>query len=92
MNYDDVVNSMREAATKAAHNNPASVDNAATRAAYARGVRAMAGLVHACVKVADEFAEKHSDDIGASIAFKGYAKSLRHIVSAADVLIPLGWE
>ncbi len=92
MKYEDAVNSMRDAAIAAAQNSPASVNDASTRAAYARGVRDMAGLVHACIKVADEFANKHSNDINACIAFKGYAKSLRHIVNVADDLIPLGWE
>jgi hypothetical protein len=88
----DVVTAMCEAAVAAAQTNPSATDTAITRAAYARGVRDMAALVHACVKVADEFANTHSNDIGVSIAFKGYAKSLRCIVSAADNLIPLGWE
>lgn len=92
MKYEDAVASIREAAIEAAHNSPALVNDDSTRAAYARGVRAMACLVHACVKVAEEFADKHKDDTQAFAAFKGYANGLRHIVNAADDLVPMGWE
>ena len=92
MQYDEIVSAMRDAAIQVAYTDPESNSSASTRAAYARGVRAMAGLVHACIQVADEFAVAYGNDHHAAIAFAGYAKGLRHIVSGADELIPNGWE
>lgn len=92
MAIDDVVRSMQQAALDAANNTAPMADNADTRAAYARGVRAMAGLVHACIKVADDTAALNRDNRVAVTMLRGYATSLRMIVAHADDLIPPGYE
>lgn len=92
MTVDDAVKAIQQAALDAASHTAPMADNADTRAAYARGVRAMAGLVHACIKVADETAELNSDNKVAATMLKGYAQSLRMIVAHADDLIPPGYE
>lgn len=92
MPTEDLVEALMRASLEAASRNKPIVDNSDTRAAYARGVRAMAGLVHACIKVADETAELNSDNKVAATMLKGYAQSLRMIVAHADDLIPPGYE
>lgn len=92
MPTEDRVEALMRASLEAASHAAPMVDNADTRAAYARGVRAMAGLVHACIKVADETAELNSDNRVAATMLRGYAQSLRMIVAHADDLIPPGYE
>lgn len=92
MANDQIVQAMIEAALKAAQCSPDVMDTPETRAAYARGVRAMAGIVSACNRLADQYVEKHSDHVLAAEMFRGYAKALHSIVRAADDLIPSGWE
>lgn len=52
----------------------------------------MAGLVHACANVAMDYADKYKGHPVAGIMFEGYETALRHIVKAADDLIPKGYE
>jgi hypothetical protein len=92
MQTDDAVNQMKQAALDAAHLVKPLEDTPDTRAAFARGVRAMAGLVHACIHVADDTAALNSDNRLAVTMLKGYAQSLRMIVAHADDLIPPGYE
>lgn len=92
MNPDEAVQAMLEEALKTALSSPAAANTPETRAAYARGVRAMAGLVHACAGVADGYAEKYKDHVFSGVMFQGYATALRHIVKSADDLIPPGYE
>lgn len=92
MTAKDVVWEMEQAALHAALMSKPLADTPETRAAYARGVRAMAGLVHACIKVAEDMAEQNKDSVLVHDMLKGYASSLSVIVSTADDLIPLGYE
>ena len=92
MASDDIVEAMKQAALNAAHARAASQHSAEAREAYARGVRAMAGLVHACANVAMDYANQYKDKPTYSTIFKGYEQGLRHIVKAADDLIPKGYE
>ena len=92
MTPDEAVKAIQKAALDAASRTAPMADNADTRAAYARGVRAMAGLVHACIKVAEDMADHHKDNRLAHDMLKGYASSLSLIVSTADDLIPPGYE
>jgi len=92
MTVNDAVKAIQQAALDAASHTKPLVDSPDTRAAYARGVRAMAGLVHACVKVADTMAAQNEANPLARDMLKGYAASLSMIVSSADDLIPPGWE
>lgn len=92
MQTDDAVNQMKQAALEAANLVKPLEDTPDTRAAFARGVRAMAGLVHACIHVADDTAALNSDNRLAVTMLKGYAQSLRMIVAHADDLIPPGYE
>lgn len=92
MTVNDAVKAIQQAALDAASHTAPMADNADTRAAYARGVRAMAGLVHACIKVAEDMAEQHKDNTLAHNMLAGYAASLSLIVSTADDLIPPGYE
>lgn len=89
---EDAVKALQDAALQAAALAKPMADTPDTRAAYARGVRAMAALVHACIKVADETAEFNSDNRVAATMLRGYAQSLRMIVAHADDLIPPGYE
>lgn len=92
MDANEAVQSMMRDALKAAQEAPTAVTTPEAMAAYARGVRAMAGLVQACVNVADEYANRYIDHPVAGVMFEGYATALRHIVSSADALIPPGYE
>jgi len=92
MTVDDAVRAIQQAALDAASHTKPLADSPDTRAAYARGVRAMAGLVHACIKVAEDMAEQHRDNRLAHDMLAGYAASLSMIVSNADDLIPPGYE
>jgi hypothetical protein len=92
MTVNDTVKALQQAALDAAHLSKPLADTPETRAAYARGVRAMAGLVHACIKVAEDMAEQNKDSVLVHDMLKGYASSLSVIVSTADDLIPLGYE
>ncbi len=92
MTAKDVIWEMEQAALHAALMSKALADTPETRAAYARGVRAMAGLVHACIKVAEDMAEQNRGNVLVHDMLKGYASSLSVIVSTADDLIPLGYE
>jgi len=89
---EQTVKALKEAALDAAHLVKPLEDTPDTRAAFARGVRAMAGLVHACIHVADDTAALNSDNRLAATMLKGYAQSLRMIVAHADDLIPPGYE
>ena len=92
MAVNDTVKALQQAALDAASLRKPLADTPETRAAYARGVRAMAGLVHACIKVAEDMAEQNRGNVLAHDMLKGYASSLSVIVSTADDLIPLGYE
>ena len=92
MAIKDVIWEMEQAALHAALLAKATADTPETRAAYASGVRAMAGLVHACIKVAEDMAEKNKDNALAHNMLAGYAASLNMIVSTAEDLIPPGYE
>jgi hypothetical protein len=92
MSIEEAVNRLKAAAVEGASGHQPLADSLEARAAYARGVRAMAGLVHACVKVADTMADQNEAAPLARDMLKGYASSLRLIVSVADDLIPPGWE
>lgn len=92
MASDDIVEAMKQAALNAAQVRSGAQNSPEAREAYARGVRAMAGLVHACANVAMDYAERYKDHPSIGVIFDGYEKSLRHIVRAADDLIPKGYE
>lgn len=92
MTVDNTVKALQQAALDAAHLSKPLADTPETRAAYARGVRAMAGLVYASVGVAEEMAAQNKSNPIAHDMLKGYAASLRLIVQVADDLIPLGYE
>ena len=92
MAIEDTVWEMEQAALHAALLSKSMADTPETRAAYARGVRAMASLVHACVGVAEQSIEEHRSHPLAATMFTGYARALRKIVEAADDLIPPGYE
>ena len=92
MDTNDAVKAMMEAAIKTARESHISATTPEARAAYARGVRSMAGLVSACKNVADEFARKYEGHPYADVMFAGYAKALGHIVNSAEHLIPDGYE
>lgn len=92
MTVNDTVKALQQAALDAAHLSKSMADTPETRAAYARGVRAMAGLVHACVGVAENMASENKDNSLAHGMLKGYAASLALIVQVADDLIPPGYE
>lgn len=92
MTAKDIVWEMEQAALHAALLSKAMADTPETRAAYARGVRAVAGLVHASAKIAESMAEQNKGNVLACDMLKGYAASLNFIVSAAEDLIPPGYE
>ena len=92
MTVDDTVKALQQAALDAASLRKPLADTPETRAAYARGVRAMAGLVHASMKVAEDMAVENGENSIAHDMLKGYAASLRLIVQVADDLIPPGYE
>ena len=92
MTVDDTVKALQQAALDAANLRKPLADTPETRAAYARGVRAMAGLVHASMKVAEDMAAENGANSLAHDMLRGYAASLRLIVHAADGLIPPGFE
>lgn len=92
MASDEIVNDMMRAALSAAQSHHSASETPEARAAYARGVRAMASLVHACANVAMDYAEKHKGHQVAGVMFAGYEEALRRIVRAADELIPRGYE
>lgn len=92
MTVDDTVKALQQAALDAAHCVKPLADTPDTRAAYARGVRAMAGLVHACIGVAERSIEEHNHHPLAATMFTGYARALQKIVDAAEDLIPPGYE
>lgn len=92
MATEDIVKSLQQAALDAAHLTKPLADTPETRAAYARGVRAMAGLVHACIGVAEQSIHEHNNHPLARTMFEGYARALRHIVDAGEDLIPPGYE
>lgn len=92
MQTDDAVKALQEAATEAARHIRPLADTPETRAAYARGVRAMAGLVHACIGVAQDGVRENRNNPAAVVMLQGYARALRHIVDAAEGLIPPGYE
>lgn len=92
MTVNDTVKALQQAALDAAHLSKPLADTPETRAAYARGVRAMAGLVHASMKIAEEMAEQHKGSELVNDMLRGYASSLSLIVTMADDLIPPGYE
>lgn len=92
MATEDIVNAMKRAALDAAHCVKPLADTPDTRAAYARGVRAMAGLVHASISVTERTIEEHKGDPLAVTVFTGYARALRNILDASEDLIPPGYE
>lgn len=92
MTVNDTVQALQQAALDAAHLSKPLADTPETRAAYARGVRAMAGLVHACIKVAKDMADQNKDNALAHNMLNGYAASLTMIVATAEDLIPPGYE
>ena len=92
MAVNDTVKALQQAALDAASLRKPLADTPETRAAYARGVRAMAGLVHASMKVAEDMAAENGTNSLAHDMLRGYAASLRLIVHAADGLIPPGYE
>lgn len=92
MNANEAVQAMLQEALKVAQSSPLTANTPEAKAAYARGVRAMAGIVHACARVADSYAESHKNHAFAGVMFEGYATALRHIVRSADDLIPPGYE
>lgn len=92
MTAKDIIWEMEQAALHAALMSKPLSDTPETRAAYARGVRAMAGLVHASMKVAEEMAEQHKGNELVNDMLRGYASSLSLIVTMADDLIPPGYE
>ena len=92
MASDDIVEAMKQAALSAAQAHAQAASSVEAKEAYARGVRAMAGLVHACANVAMDYADKYSGHPVAGVMFAGYETALRHIVKAADDLIPKGYE
>jgi hypothetical protein len=92
MATEDVVRAMQQAALHAAQCVKPLADTPDTRAAYARGVRAMAGLVHACISVTERTIEEHRGDPLAVTMFTGYSRALRNIVDASEDLIPPGYE
>ena len=92
MSNEDIIAAMMAGAISNASTSHHTVDTLETRAAYARGVRAMAGIVQACVHVADQFADQQRGHPVAHQMIIAYARGLRHIVSVADELIPQGWE
>ena len=92
MASDDIVEAMKAAAINAARARSNGRYGIKEREAYARGVRAMAGLVHACANVAMDYADQYKDHPMAGIMFKGYEEALRHIVKASEDLIPDGYE
>lgn len=91
MSVNDTVHAIQQAALEAARLS-GQAETPETRAAYARGVRAMAGLVYASVKVAEKMAEENKGNTLAHDMLRGYAASLSLIVSVADDLIPPGYE
>ena len=92
MTVDDTVRALQQAALDAASLRKPLADTPETRAAYARGVRAIALLVYASVRVAEEMALQNESNPLAHDMLKGYAASLRLIVQVADDLIPPGYE
>lgn len=92
MSSEDIVHDMMRAALNAARARQRESDTPEARAAYARGVRAMASLVHACANVAMDYAEQYREHPAAGVMFQGYETALRRIVKAADALIPDGYE
>ena len=92
MASDDIVEAMKQAALSAAQAHAQAASSVEAKEAYARGVRAMAGLVHACANVAMDYANQYKDKPTYSTIFRGYEQGLRHIVQAADDLIPKGYE
>lgn len=92
MTVNEAVQAIQQAALDAARTTNVMADTPETRAAYARGVRAMAGLVHACIGVTENAIQEHSNHPMAVAMFKGYARALRHIVDAGEDLIPPGYE
>lgn len=92
MATDDIVEAMKQAALSAAQARAGGQSTPEAREAYARGVRAMAGLVHACANVAMDYADQYKGHPVAGVMFAGYETALRHIVKAADDLIPKGYE
>lgn len=92
MATEDVIDALKQAADEAVRLYQPIADTPETRAAYARGVRAMAGLVHACIHVAEDTAAEHQSHPVAYIMLKGYARSLRHILDTSEDLIPPGYE
>ena len=92
MDVGRTVQAMLDEALQAAQNGSTAANTPEAKAAYARGVRAMAGIVHACASVADSYADNYKDHAFAGVMFEGYATALRHIVNSADSLIPPGYE
>lgn len=69
--------------------NPLSRD---ARMGYVRGVNDMAALVAACANATDEYRRQNDHGPAVDKIFKGYSDSLRHILKAAESLIPPGYE
>ncbi len=92
MTVNDTVKALQQAALDAAHLSKPLADTPETRAAYARGVRAMAGLVHACISVTERTIEEYKGDPLAVTMFTGYARALHNILDASEGLIPPGYE
>lgn len=92
MTAKDIVWEMEQAALHAALLSKAMADTPQTRAAYARGVRAMAQLVHACIRVTDDSIREHKGCPLSVTMFEGYSRALRMILDASEELIPPGCE
>ena len=92
MASDEIIEAMKAAALNAARARSNGFYGPKEKEAYARGVRAMAGLVHACANVAMDYADQYKDHPMAGVMFKGYEDAFRHIVSASEDLIPDGYE
>lgn len=92
MPTEDVVKALQQAALDAAHLASPVADTPQTRAAYARGVRAMAQLVHACIRVTDDSIREHQGSPLSVTMFEGYSRALRMILDASEDLIPPGCE
>jgi hypothetical protein len=92
MPTEDLVEALMRASLEAASLTKPISGSPDTRAAYARGVRDMAALIHACIKVADKSREEHRDHPVVATMFTGYSRALQQLVDAAEELIPPGYE
>lgn len=92
MSTEAEVKALQDNALEAASRFQGLIDTPETRAAYARGVRAMAHLVHAAILVTEDCIEDNSNHPLALTMLRGYAKALHNILDASEGLIPPGYE